>query len=122
MGVVLGVRGGCRTRRRGAAASALERVAREGRLPTGHGYYPRVPLREPVLEEVEAASGAVIGLVTRNRMGCEVLCTDLLLIADVDVPELEDLTARRPGPGQPTRSPARRLGAGAGPRGSCAGC
>jgi hypothetical protein len=80
---------------------ALERVAREGGLPPGHGYYPRMPLREPVLEEVEAASGAVLGVVTRNRMGCEVLCTDLLFIADVDVPGLEDTTARggRPGDG-----------------------
>jgi hypothetical protein len=43
---------------------ALERVAREGGLPPGHGYYPRMPLREPVLEEVEAASGAVLGVVT----------------------------------------------------------
>ena len=73
---------------------ALERVAREGGLPPGHGYYPRMPLREPVLEEVEAASGAVLGVVTRNRMGCEVPCTDLLFIADVDVPGLEDTTAR----------------------------
>jgi hypothetical protein len=71
-------------------AEALERVAREGGLPPGHGYYPRMPLREPVLEEVQAASGAVLGVVTRNRMGCEVLCTDLLFIADVDVPELEE--------------------------------
>ncbi len=70
-------------------AQALERVAREGGLPPGHGYYPRMPLREPVVEEVEAASGAVLGVVTRNRMGCEVLCTDLLFIADVDAPELE---------------------------------
>ena len=53
-----------------------------------------MPLREPVLEEVEAASGAQLGVVTRNRMGCEVLCTDLLFIADVDAPELEDATAR----------------------------
>ena len=80
-------------------AQALERVAREGRLPPGHGYYPRMPLREPVIEEVDAASGAVLGVVTRNRMGCEVLCTDLLFIADVDVPELED-TARRGGTGE----------------------
>jgi hypothetical protein len=76
-------------------AEALERVAREGGLPPGHGYYPRVPLREPVLEEVEAASGALLGVITRNRMGCEVLCTDLLFIADVDVPELEAATPRR---------------------------
>src|SRR6478609_2418333 len=75
-------------------AEALDRVAREGGLPAGHGYYPRVPLREPVLEEVEAASGAQLGVVTRNRMGCEVLCTDLLFIADVDVPELDDVAGR----------------------------
>jgi hypothetical protein len=81
-------------------AEALERVAREGRLPAGHGYYPRMPLREPVLEEVDAASGALLGVVTRNRMGCEVLCTDLLFIADVDVPELEDATTRRHGSGE----------------------
>ena len=76
-------------------ADALERIAREGGLPPGRGYYPRMPLREPVLEEVDAASGALLGVVTRNRMGCEVLCTDLLFIADVDVPELEDATTRR---------------------------
>ena len=83
-------------------AEALERVAREGGLPAGHGYYPRVPLREPVLEEVDAASGALLGVVTRNRMGCEVLCTDLLFIADVDVPELEDATTRRNAAGEGT--------------------
>ncbi len=75
-------------------AQALERIAREGRLPGGHGYYPRMPPREPVLEEVDAASGALLGVVTRNRMGCEVLCTDLLFIADVDVPELEEAAKR----------------------------
>ncbi len=80
-------------------AEALERVAREGGLPAGHGYYPRVPLREPVLEEVDAASGALLGVVTRNRMGCEVLCTDLLFIADVDAPELEDAATSRSGSG-----------------------
>ena len=80
-------------------AEALARIAVEGRLPPGRGYYPRMPLREPVLEEVEAGSGALLGVVTRNRMGCEVLCTDLLFIADVDAPQLEDVTARRPGSG-----------------------
>lgn len=79
-------------------AQALERIAREGGRPLGHGgYYPRMPLREPVLEEVLAASGAVLGVVTRNRMGCEVLCTDLLFVADVDVPELEDEPRRADG-------------------------
>lgn len=69
---------------------ALGRVALERGLSDPNGYYPRMPLREPVLEEVEAASGALMGVVTRNRMGCEVLCTDLLFIADVDVPGLEE--------------------------------
>ena len=91
-------------------AEALERVAREGGLPAGHGYYPRVPLREPVLEEVEAASGALLGVVTRNRMGCEVLCTDLLFIADVDVPELEDATASRRRVGDDRRRGEHRVG------------
>jgi len=80
-------------------AEALERVAREGGLPPGHGYYPRMPMREPVLEEVDAPSGALLGVVTRNRMGCEVLCTDLLFIADVDAPELEDAATSRSGSG-----------------------
>ena len=38
-------------------AEALARIAVEGRLPPGRGYYPRMPLREPVLEEVEAGVG-----------------------------------------------------------------
>ena len=80
-------------------AEALARIAVEGRLPPGRGYYPRMPLREPVLEEVEAGSGALLGVVTRNRMGCEVLCTDLLFIADVDAPGLDDVSPRRPGSG-----------------------
>lgn len=73
---------------RARLAEALERVAVEGGLPAGHGYYPRMPLREPVLEEVLSSAGRRLGAVTRNRMGCEVLCTDVLFIADVDVPEL----------------------------------
>ena len=71
-------------------AETLARIEREGRLPDSRGYYPRMPLREPVLEEVHGEGDRVVGVVTRNRMGCEVLCTDLLLIADVDVPELEE--------------------------------
>ncbi|WP_299446173.1 hypothetical protein [uncultured Phycicoccus sp.] len=80
-------------------AETLARIEREGRLTPGHGYYPRTPLREPVLEEVTSADGRRIGVVTRNRMGCEVLCSDVLLIADVDVAELADevpATALRP--------------------------
>lgn len=73
---------------RARLAEALERVAVEGGLPDGRGYYPRMPLREPILEEVASASGHRLGVITRNRMGCEVLCTDVLFIADVDVPDL----------------------------------
>lgn len=94
-------------------AEALERIAREGGLPAGHGYYPRVPLREPVLEEVEAESGALLGVVTRNRMGCEVLCTDLLFVADVDVPELEDAASGRTMP-DPASGIVSRIGSAIG--------
>ncbi|GGL45685.1 hypothetical protein H9L10_11905 [Phycicoccus endophyticus] len=84
---------------RSRLAETLARIEREGRLPPGHGYYPRTPLREPVLDEVRSPAGDLLGVVTRNRMGCEVLCTDRLLIADIDVPELlEDVRpARRRG-------------------------
>ncbi len=92
-------------------ADLLERVAVEGRLPTTRGYYPRTPLREPVLEQVASEDGRRLGLVTRNRMGCEVLCTDLLLIADVDVPGLEERsgTPRRSAPGAGVGGFLRRL-------------
>ncbi len=74
-------------------ADALKRLASGGAVRGGEPYYPRTPLREPVLEEVLAPGGALLGLVSRNRMGCEVLSTDLLLIADVDAPELQDEVA-----------------------------
>jgi hypothetical protein len=52
------------------------------------GYYPRTPLREPIVEEL-LDGGEQYLVVTRNRYGAEVLNTDRLLIADVDIPELE---------------------------------
>ena len=55
-------------------------------------YYPRVPLREAILDEL-TADGEEIVVVTRNRYGAEVLNTDRLLIADIDLPELEFATA-----------------------------
>jgi hypothetical protein len=55
------------------------------------GYYPRVPLREPILDEV-FADGEQLLVVTRNRYGAEILNTDRVLIADVDLPELEGTT------------------------------
>jgi hypothetical protein len=96
-------------------ADALRRLAAGGAVRRGEAYYPRTPLREPVLEEVTAPGGALLGLVSRNRMGCEVLNTDLLLIADVDAPELQEtaVPVRRRGRAAP--------GAGAGDGGRLLG-
>lgn len=55
------------------------------------GYYPRTPLRESILDEFLVDDDQVFA-VTRNRYGAEVLNTDRLLIADVDLPELERTT------------------------------
>jgi hypothetical protein len=68
--------------------SALANIRSGTRLG---GYYPRVPLREPILHEV-FADGEQALVVTRNRYGAEVLNTDRVLIADVDLPELEGST------------------------------
>jgi hypothetical protein len=65
-------------------------------LPAGAklgGYYPRVPLREPILDEL-IVDGEPAVVVTRNRYGAEILNTDRLLIADVDLPELAKPAAR----------------------------
>ena len=51
-------------------------------------YYPRVPLREPILDEL-IVDGEQAYVITRNRYGADVLNTDRVLIADVDLPELE---------------------------------
>ena len=70
-------------RARHRLAAAVDQLTR-GRA--GFDYYPRTPLREEVLHKVRGADGALIGAVTRNRMGVEVLNTDVLLVADVDLP------------------------------------
>jgi hypothetical protein len=54
------------------------------------GYYPRVPLREMILDEV-LLDGEQALVITRNRYGAEILNTDRVLIADVDLPELADV-------------------------------
>ncbi len=56
------------------------------------GYYPRTPLREPILDEL-IIGGEPVVIVTRNRYGAEILNTDRVLIADVDLPELEQRPA-----------------------------
>ncbi|WP_159621433.1 hypothetical protein [Ruania rhizosphaerae] len=70
-------------RRRLEEAAAAVRAGRE--LARG-GYYPRVPLREEILTEVTGSDGELIAAITRNRYGAEVLNTDAVLIADVDLP------------------------------------
>lgn len=75
-----------------AAQVAAERVfevaqrIRAGQELGRGGYYPRLPLREEVLEEIRSADGTLVAAITRNRYGAEVLNTDAVLIADVDLP------------------------------------
>lgn len=83
-----------------AAADAQRRLAellqkvRTGQPLGAHWqYYPRTPLREQILADVTTPDGTLIGMVTRNRYGTDVLNTDALLIADVD---LSVAQARRP--------------------------
>lgn len=63
--------------------SAVERVRTGQDLGR---YYPRLPLREETLGELTGPDGALLAVVTRNRYGAEVLNTDRVLIADVDLP------------------------------------
>jgi hypothetical protein len=86
--------------------SALARVGLGARVG---GYYPRAPLREPILDEL-VVDGEQVLAVTRNRYGAEVLNTDRILIADVDLPE-----ARGPMAGGTLRRWFRRRTAGTGP-------
>lgn len=69
--------------------SALARVGFGARVG---GYYPRTPLREPILDEL-VLDGEQVLAVTRNRYGAEVLNTDRILIADVDLPQMREPTA-----------------------------
>lgn len=85
-------------RARHRLAAAVEQLTR-GR--PGFDYYPRSPLREEGLHELTAGE-RVVGVVTRNRMGVEVLNTDVLLIADIDLPQPRGLFRRR----APDPSPA----------------
>lgn len=79
---------------RSVARSRLEevisRAEREGGLSRSAEYYPRVPLREPVLERLDDGEGDVLAVITRNRYGADVLNTDRVVFADVDVPEWEE--------------------------------
>jgi hypothetical protein len=66
--------------------TALATVGRGARVG---GYYPRAPLREPILDELIIDEEQFL-VVTRNRYGADVLNTDRFLIADVDLPELAE--------------------------------
>jgi hypothetical protein len=68
---------------------ALSRVGLGERVG---GYYPRTPLREPILDEL-VLDGEQVLAITRNRYGAEVLNTDRVLIADVDLPRMREPTA-----------------------------
>lgn len=62
------------------ALAAIRSGERKGR------YYPRAPLREPILHEL-VIDGEQALVLTRNRYGAEVLNTDRVLIADIDLSE-----------------------------------
>lgn len=75
-------------------AEVVQRI-RTGQRPDRHTYYPRMPLREELLSQVHGPDGAVIAQITRNRYGAEVLNTDQIVIADVDLPQQETGSAGR---------------------------
>lgn len=95
---------------RDRAAELVQRLRRGGSLRR-ESYYPRLPLREELLREVRGADGTLIAAVTRNRYGAEVLNTDRLLIADVDLPD-RGRSGRRPAGGGRGGFIARLLGRG----------
>lgn len=75
-----------------AAERARDRLRMSvDRLRTGGArpdeYYPRMALREQVLEQLRDDDGMLIAEISRNRYGAEILNTDVVLIADVDFPE-----------------------------------
>lgn len=76
-----------------ARSRATERLARlverwrSGDIRDGECYYPDMPVREEVLEQVRSADGSLLAEITRNRYGARILVTDAVLIADVDLPE-----------------------------------
>ncbi|HSU56301.1 MAG TPA: hypothetical protein VLT36_19740 [Candidatus Dormibacteraeota bacterium] len=79
-----------------ADAQALaDRAVREfaarfakGKFPPPHrGYYPNQPLREQFLQEVKNDAGELLGLITRNSYGSQVLNTERVMFVDIDLPE-----------------------------------
>ncbi len=64
---------------------ALARHVAGSPLPSDW-YYPAQVVREEVLEDLVGPDGALLGQITRNRYGAQVLNTDAVLIADIDLP------------------------------------
>lgn len=81
-----------------AAAAARQRLSlavqkvRSGE--PGEQYYHRNPVREEVLREIRTPDGTLIGIISRNSYGAQILNTDQILIADVDAPAA--MKSRRP--------------------------
>lgn len=75
-------------------------------LEAAREYYPREHLPEQILEEMHDAQGTLVGAVTRNRYGAEVLNSDVLMICDVDFPAE---VVRREAAGPPRRGLLSRL-------------
>ncbi|MGJ9529760.1 hypothetical protein [Actinotignum sp. GS-2025a] len=92
----------------------VDRIAELGHFPRERQaraeYYPGTPLREEILAVLSEANGTPTSAITRNRYGAEVLNTSDILIADVDVPELEE-AARARGRGR-NLAGARAAGSG----------
>lgn len=84
---------------RAAARTRLQAILAAGGPGRGDAawYYPRGPLREELLEEIRDGAGTLLATITRNRYGAQILSTDAVLIADVDLP-VRRLPARRPEP------------------------
>ncbi|MDE1558742.1 MULTISPECIES: hypothetical protein [Actinotignum] len=77
----------------------VDRIAELGHFPRERQaraeYYPGTPLREEILAVLSETNGTPTCAITRNRYGAEVLNTADILIADVDVPELEEAARAR---------------------------
>ena len=50
--------------------------------------YDKIPLAEPIIENINDKVGNLIGVITRNHEGCLVLNTKNLVFIDVDLPKI----------------------------------
>lgn len=74
---------------RAKAAEAVKRFAQKfkqgGASSLSRYEYGTQPLREEVLQEIKGEDGEVIGVITRNSYGAEVLNTAKILMLDIDL-------------------------------------